>query len=65
MALADELNEHFLRTLQGTPWLLAFTTGEGDQDAVTDSDLIQGLTAAVKATHDNVLRLAREIDASR
>jgi hypothetical protein len=64
MALADELNEHFLRTLQGTPWILGITTGE-QPGTITDSDLIQGLTAAVKATHDNVLRLAREIDASR
>ena len=65
MALADELNDHFVRTLQGTPWILAVTTGEGDLTGVDPWDLIQGLTAAVKATHDNVLRLARELDASR
>jgi hypothetical protein len=64
MALEDELNKRFLRALQGTPWILSITTGEPPGE-ISDSDLISGLTAAVGAIHENVLQLAREIDASR
>jgi hypothetical protein len=65
MALDDELNKRFVRALQGTPWVLAFTTGEGDLMNVSDTDLIQGLVAAMGAIHENTLHLARELDASR
>ena len=65
MALEDELNKRFLRAFQGTPWILDFTTGEGDLTQVSDLDLIQGLVAAMGAIHENVLQLARELDASR
>jgi hypothetical protein len=65
MALAEELNEAFQRKMQGTPWVLRVMTGEGDPTQISTDEFTAALAIAIQALHENILRLAREIDASR
>jgi hypothetical protein len=65
MALEDKLNQRFTRAIQGAPWVLGITTGTAAPAMPTTEQMLEALTAAVIALHENVLQLAREIDGSR
>jgi hypothetical protein len=64
--LEQELDEEFQRRLRSLPWALNVATGRAEElSDVSRDEFMNGLIALIAAFHNDVLRLAREIDASR
>ncbi len=64
--LEKQIDEEFQRGLRGLPWVLGITTGDKPSLAdVSQEEFMQGLILSLGVIHQNTLRIAREIDASR
>jgi hypothetical protein len=61
--LTDELEKRFFREIEGIPWILEVHAGRVTSgEDVSVEELIQGLTIAVIALHENLLWLAKHVE---